>query len=303
MERFGLSEIQAQAILDLQLRRLAALERQKIEDEYSEVTARIAWLEDLLANPHKVLGLIKDETIALREKFADPRRTVISTESIGEMREEDLTPNEPVLITITQNSYVKRTEAAQFRAQGRGGRGVMGMTTREEDEIAHLHFANTHDHVLCFTNQGRVYASRVWSLPEASRTGKGLPLVNVLDLTPREAVTAMVLVSDFNEARYISLLTTNGRIKRLELNQFANVRSTGIIAMNLDPDDELVWARLTSGNDDLVIVTAGGLALRFDENDVRPMGRTAAGVWAIRLRPGDRVCGFDVVNPEAICWW
>ena len=298
MERFGLSEAQAQAILDLQLRRLAALEQQKIEDEYSQVKARMEWLEDLLANPEKILAIIREETVALKERFNDARRTVISNEAIGEMREEDLTPNDPVLITITQNSYVKRTGATQFRAQGRGGRGVLGMATRDEDEIAHLHFAHAHDHVLFFTNHGRVYSDRVWNLPEAARTGKGLPLVNVLNLAPRETVTSLILVEDFNEARYISLLTTQGRIKRVELGEFANVRSTGIIAMNLDPGDELSWARTTSGDQELIVVTAGGLALRFDENAVRPMGRTAAGVWAIRLRPGDRVCGFDVVNPD-----
>ena len=235
MERFGLSELQAQAILDLQLRRLAALEQQKIEDEYSQVMARIEWLEDLLANPHKILAIIREETVALKEKFNDKRRTHISPEAATELREEDLTPNDPVLITITQNSYVKRTAAEQFRAQGRGGRGVMGMTTHDEDEIAHLHFAHAHDHVLFFTNRGRVFSDRVWNLPEAARTGKGMPLVNVLNLGPRETVTSLVLVEDFSEARYISLLTTQGRIKRVELSEFASVRPSGIIAMNLDP--------------------------------------------------------------------
>ncbi len=298
MSRFGLSERQAQAILDLQLRRLAALEQAKIEEEYSQVMATIAWLEDLLANPHKILGLIKEDMLALRERFADQRRTHISLEGLTELREEDLTPNTPVLITITQNSYVKRTDAKHFRAQGRGGRGVLGMTTRDEDEIAHLHFAHAHDYALFFTNQGRVYSDRVWNLPEALRTGKGMPLVNVLNLGPRETVTALVLVENFAAARYISLLTIQGRIKRLELSEFASVRPSGIIAMNLDPNDELSWARVTNGDEELVIVTADGFALRFHENEVRPMGRTAAGVWAIRLREGDRVTGFDVADPE-----
>jgi DNA gyrase subunit A len=298
MERFGLSERQAQAILDLQLRRLAALEQQKIEDEYNEVMARIAYLEDLLAHPHKILGLIKEDIQALRERYADPRRTRISLEAYGDLSEEDLTPNEPVLITITQNSYVKRTSARQFRAQGRGGRGIRGMATREEDEIAHLYFAHTHNHVLFFTNQGRVYADRVWNLPEAGRTSKGLPLVNVLNLAPREEVTALVVVRSFDQAEYISLLTLRGRIKRLDLQEFANVRSNGIIAMNLDPLDELGWARLTNGDNEFLIVTARGRALRFHEDQVRPMGRTAAGVWAIRLQGGDQVTGFDVVRPD-----
>ncbi len=299
MSNFGLSEAQAQAILELQLRRLAALEQAKIEEEYREITARIAYLEDLLADPHKILALIKQDALALKERFADARRTRISLEKVGDMREEDLTPNLPVLITITQNSYVKRTNAKQFRAQGRGGRGVIGMATRDEDEIAHLYFAHTHDRILFFTNQGRVYQDRVWNLPEAGRVSRGLPLVNVLNLAPREVVTALVVVDNAEESQYISLLTTKGRIKRLELSEFASVRSSGIIAMNLDEDDELGWARLSSGNDEFIIVTAGGLSLRFHENEVRPMGRTAAGVWAIKLRPNDRVTGFDVVLPDS----
>lgn len=173
MERFGFSEAQAQAILDLQLRRLAALEQQKIEDEYSQVKARMEWLEDLLANPEKILAIIREETVALKERFNDERRSVISHEVVGEMREEDLTPNDPVLITITQNSYVKRTGATQFHAQGRGGRGVLGMATHDEDEIAHLHFAHAHDHVLFFTNHGRVYSDRVWNLPRRPAPAKG----------------------------------------------------------------------------------------------------------------------------------
>jgi DNA gyrase subunit A len=299
MNRFGLSERQAQAILDLQLRRLAALEQAKIEEEYQQVTARIAYLEDLLANPDKILGLVREDALALKEQFADKRRTHISSEGLTELREEDLTPNIPVLISVTQNSYVKRTPAKQFRAQGRGGRGVIGMATREEDEIAHLLFAHTHDYLLFFTNQGRVYSDRVWNLPEAARTGKGMPLVNVLNLGARETVTALVLVESFQQAKYISLLTTQGRIKRLELSEFASVRPSGIIAMNLDPGDELSWARLTNGEDEFVVVTAGGFALRFDENEVRPMGRTAAGVWAIRLRKDDKVTGFDVAHPDS----
>ena len=173
------------------------------------------------------------------------------------------------------------------------------MVTRDEDEIAHLLFAHTHDYLLFFTNQGRVYSDRVWNLPEAARTGKGLPLVNVLNLGARETVTALVLVENFQQAKYISLLTTQGRIKRLELSEFASVRPSGIIAMNLDPSDELSWARLTNGEDDFVVVTAGGVALRFHESQVRPMGRTAAGVMAIRLRPKDKVTGFDVVHPDS----
>ncbi|MEA3337960.1 MAG: DNA gyrase subunit A [Chloroflexota bacterium] len=298
MERFGLSEIQAQAILDLQLRRLAALEQQRIQDDYDEVKGRIDYLEDLLVSPHKILALIKEDILALKQRYNDERRSQISLQAIGDMSEEDLIPNQPMLITITQNGYVKSTDSQQFRAQGRGGRGIRGMATRHEDEIAHLYYAHTHDHVLFFTNMGRVYTDRVWNLPEASRTSRGLPLVNVLDLGPDEHVTSLVVVGDFDDAKYISLLTIRGRIKRLDLQQFAHIRSSGIIAMNLGPDDQLGWARLSTGDDDLIIVTAGGRALRFVETQVRPMGRTAAGVMAIRLREGDEVTGFDVVRPE-----
>jgi DNA gyrase subunit A len=220
-------------------------------------------------------------------------------EAIGDLSEEDLIPNLPVLITITQNSYVKRTNTRQFRAQGRGGRGVRGMVTRDADEIAHLYFAHTHDHALFFTNRGRVYSDRVWNLPEAGRTSRGLPLVNVLNLGPREEVTSLVVVRSFQHAEYITLLTVNGRIKRLELKDFSSIRPSGIIAMNLDPGDELGWARLTSGDNEFVLVTAQGRALRFHEGQVRSMGRTAAGVWAIRLQEGDRMTSFDVVSPDS----
>ncbi len=299
MERFGLTEVQAQAILDLQLRRLAALERQKIEEEYREVMERIAYLEDLLAHPEKILALIKQDLQDLKDKFGDERRTVISPDASEEFSEEDLIPQQDILISITSDNYVKRTLAQAYRAQARGGRGVTGMQTRGEDQVVHLFAARTLDHILFFTNRGRVYSERAYNLPEAGRNAKGLPIVNILHLDADERVTAAVAIPDFEQANYITLLTQRGRIKRMPLSEFASVRPSGIIAMSLEEGDELGWARLTSGHDELIIVTAHGRALRFSEEQVRPMGRTAAGVNAIRLQEGDYVTGLDVVEPDA----
>ena len=297
MSRFGLTEVQTQAILDLQLRRLATLERQKIEDEYREVTAYVAYLEDLLAHPEKILALIKADLQELKEKFGDQRRTVISPEASESFTEEDLIPQEDILISITADNYIKRTLARAYPAQGRGGRGVTGMQTRDEDRVLYLLAARTLDYILFFTNQGRVYCERAYNLPEAARNAKGLPIVNILHLNADERVTAAVAVADFEQARYITLLTHQGRIKRMALSELASVRPSGIIAMSLDEGDQLGWARLTSGSDELIIITARGRALRFPEEQVRPMGRTAGGVNAIRLQEGDWVTGLDVVEP------
>jgi len=299
VERFSLSLVQAQAILDLQLRRLAALERQRIEDEYQEVMERIAYLEDLLANPPKIRGLIRDDIVEMKEKYGDERRTGIIRHASGDFSDEDLIPQENVLISFSANSYIKRMEADSFRAQGRGGRGVIGMTTRGEDEVMDLRFARTLDHILFFTNKGRVYSSRVYELPEGSRTSKGAHIANILTLQPDELVTTMLTMDDIEQASYITLLTRKARIKRVKASAFANVRPSGVIAMNLDQDDSLEWVRLTNGNQEFIIVSRGGKALRMREDQVRSMGRTAAGVWAMRLQDKDLVTGFDVVQEGA----
>ena len=300
IERFGLSLVQAQAILDMQLRRLAALERQKIEDEYQEILARIAHLEDLLAHPEKIRALIRGDVLTLQEKYGDPRRSTIVGDASGEFSEEDLIAQDNVLISFSAGAYIKRMSSDAFRAQNRGGRGIKGMATRSEDEVVDLLFARTLDHILFFTNKGRVYSSRVFELPEGSRTARGMHIANVLNLMPDETVTTMLIVPDFEMADYITLLTRQGRIKRMELNVFANIRSVGLMAMSLDEGDALDWARLTKGGEDFIVVTRRGRALRFNEDDVRAMGRTAAGVMAIRLAPEhDEVVGFDVVKPEA----
>jgi len=298
MSRFGLSEVQAQAILDLQLRRLAALERQKIEDEYQAVMARITYLVDLLAHPEKIRGLIKEDILEIREKYGDERRTHIVPYANGDFSEEDLIAQDNVLISFSAGAYIKRTAADAFRAQGRGGKGVKGMATKGEDEVIDLRFARTLDHILFFTNKGRVYSSRVYDLPEGSRTSKGVHIANVLTLQYNEEVTTMLTLEEFVDAEYITLLTRKARIKRVEASAFANVRQNGVIAMNLDDDDSLEWARLTNGNQEFIIVTRGGKALRFAEEEVRAMGRAAAGVYAIRLLGDDQVTSFDVVDPN-----
>ncbi len=296
--RFNLSDRQAQAILDMQLRRLAALERQKIEDEYNALLGQIASYEGLLANSAAILSAIKDEVLALKEKFADDRRTEIVPEAAGDFSEEDLIRQETVLISVTQGSYVKRTPLAAYRAQRRGGRGVQGMRTKDEDEVVDLFSANTLDHLLFFTNRGRVYSQRVFALPDTARDGRGLPLVNFLNLAADERVTTLLVVPDFEQAEYVTLLTRNGRIKRMRLSEFSDVRPSGIIAMNLESGDELGWARATFGKQEFLIVTTGGKVLRFAEDAVRAMGRTAAGVLAMDLREDDTVATFDVAEPD-----
>jgi DNA gyrase subunit A len=295
--RFSLSEKQAQAILDMQLRRLAALERQKIEDEYNALLTQIAFYEALLADPSRILGVVKEELAALKERFADSRRTEIVPEAAEIFSEEDLIRQESVLIGITQSSYIKRTPLTAYRAQRRGGRGVQGMRTRDEDEVMNLYFAHTLDHVLFFTNRGRVYGERVFALPDAGRDARGMPMVNFLNLAADERVTTLLVVPDFAQAEYVTMLTRLGRIKRVKLSEFAAVRPSGIIAVNLEPGDELGWVRATFGDQDFIVVTALGRASRFLETEVRAMGRTAAGVRAIRLVKGDAVAGFDVVEP------
>ncbi len=296
VERFGLSEVQAQAILDMQLRRLAALERQRIEDEYAEIMARIAYLEDLLAHEDKVRGLVRADLAWLKEKFGDERRTSIAADANGDFTEEDLITQDNVLISFSAGAYIKRMPADTFRAQRRGGVGVKGMATRQEDEVINLLFARTLDHILFFTDKGRVYSSRVYELPEGSRTARGAHIANILSMQPVENVTTMLVVPDFEAAEYVTLITRKARIKRMELNVFSNVRSIGMIAMALDDDDSLDWARMTNGNEEFMVVTRNGKALRFHEQNVRAMGRTAAGVMAMRLLDDDEVVSLDVVR-------
>lgn len=298
IERFELSEIQAQAILDMQLRRLAALERWKIEEEHKQVKEQIDYLEDLLAHPKKILTLIQTDLTELAEKYGDDRRTHIAVDATEELRIEDMVQDEAVLISLTERGYIKRVAAKAFKSQSIGGVGVKGHTTKEEDEVLSLVPARTLDSMLFFSDRGKVYSEKVYQIPDADRTGKGIPLVNVLSLEAGERITAAIAVSDFSSHGFCIMATAKGKIKRVDLEEFASVRPSGLIAISLAGDDELGWARLTSGSDDIIIVTEMGQALRFSEELVRPMGRTAAGVQGIRLAKGDQVTSMTQVQPD-----
>jgi DNA gyrase subunit A len=298
MTQFKLTEVQAQAILDMQLRRLAALERQKIEEEYAQLLKTIAYLEDLLANPLKILGLVKDDVLELKEKYGDERRTRIVADASEDFDDEDLIPREEILISITQRGYIKRVPASTYRAQMRGGRGVTGMTTREEDAVQFLFAAETLDTILYFTDKGKVYSEKAHRVPDAGRTAKGIPIINLINLDADERVTATVSVPDFAQAEYLTMVTRQGKIKRTDVSEFESVRPSGLIALNLDTGDELGWVQLTDGDNEVVVVTQKGQAIRFAESDVRAMGRTAAGVMAIKLAQDDQVAAMDVVDPD-----
>ncbi len=296
--RFNLSELQAQAILDMQLRRLAALERQKIEDEHKEVHSRIDYLEDLLANPKKILALVKEDMQEIAEKYGDERRTHIAGDVREDFSEEDLVADEAVLVTLTARGYIKRVDANVYRVQNRGGRGVTGQGVREEDEVVLMAAARTLDNLLFFSDRGKVYAIKAHQIPEANRTDRGVPVINVLALEATERITAVVGVADFKQARYCTMATLAGRVKRVALSEFSSVRPSGLIAINLDNGDKLGWARVTGGKDHILLVTAGGRALRFREEEVRTMGRQAAGVAGIRVNKGDQLVSMEIIEPE-----
>jgi DNA gyrase subunit A len=298
VKRFKLSELQAQAILDMQLRRLAALERKKIDDEHKQVLDQIASLEDLLAHPKKILALIQTDIKELAVTYGDERRTRIAGDASEDFREEDLVQDEAVLISLTERGYVKRVAASVFRSQSRGGRGVMGHTTKDEDEVVMLIPARSLDSMLFFSDRGKVYSEKVYQIPDADRSAKGIPLVNILALGADERVTAAIAVGDFAAHGFCVLATTRGKVKRVNMEEFASVRPSGLIAMTLDEGDFLAWARPTSGKDEVIFVTQKGQALRFSEEKVRSMGRQAAGVHGIRLAQGDAVTSMDVVDTE-----
>jgi DNA gyrase subunit A len=298
MTRFKLTEVQAQAILDMQLRRLAALERWKIEEEHKQVTEQIAYFEDLLAHPKKVLGLIQDDMRELAEKYGDDRRTRIAGDATEELSEADLVPDEAVLISLTERGYIKRVAATAFRSQTRGGRGVKGHETKDEDAVVALIPARSLDSMLFFSDKGKVYSEKVYQIPDADRTAKGIPLVNILSLGPNERITAAIAVSDFSAHGFCMLATARGKVKRVTMDEFASVRPSGLIAMNLEEGDHLGWARVTSGKDEVIFVTENGQALRFNESKVRAMGRQAAGVQAIKLKKDDAVTSMDVVEKD-----
>src|SRR5262245_31554543 len=303
MKRFDLTELQANAILDMRLARLAALERQKIEDEYLSVIQLIAELEDILGNPARVLGILKDELAELKKKHAGERRTRVADDSSREMTDEDLIADEDVVVTISGRGYIKRQPVATYRRQHRGGKGIIGHVTREEDAVEHLIVANTHDWALFFTNRGRVFSAKVHSIPDASRQAKGMPIINMpgVQVDVGEVPVATIVLPNFEPGHFLVMATHKGIIKKTPLEQFEKVRSTGIRAITINPDDELAWVDVSSGSDDIIIATAEGMIARFAESEVRAMGRVAGGVIGIRLlkKAGDSVVAMSVVDPEA----
>jgi DNA gyrase subunit A len=303
MTKFKLSERQAQAILDMRLARLAALERKKIEDEYLEVIQLIAELEDILANQARVLSIIKDELLDLKKRFAGERRTRVQDDANRELTDEDLIADEDVVITISQRGYIKRQPLETYRRQHRGGKGIIGHVTREEDAVEHLLVANTHDWALFFTNRGRVFSAKVHAIPDASRQAKGLPIINMpgVQVEAREVPVATITLPEFAEGSYLVMATRRGIIKKTSLEQFERVRSTGIRAITIDEGDELAWVDVSTGEDDVILATAEGMLAKFHESEVRAMGRDAGGVIGIRLlkKEGDEVVAMSVVQPGA----
>lgn len=299
MKKFGLTEIQATAILDMQLRRLSALEREKIEEEYKKVGELIDYLTNLLTHPEKVLTVITNEIGDLKQKYGDARRTKVYQQPLGEISEEDLVPKEETLITVTKTGYVKRVSRGTYKAQRRGGVGVIGMTTKEEDAIAHLVSASTHDQLMFFTNKGRVFGIRAWEVPESTRQSKGQAVVNLINIDQREEIQAVLPLEKQAGIKYLILVTKNGTIKRTKLPQFQNLRSSGLISIKLDKDDALSWVRPTDGAGHVLLVTRKGKSIRFSENDVRPMGRPARGVRGIKLGKEDQVVGMEVFPQKA----
>ncbi len=298
--KFKLDEVQANAILEMRLSALAALEREKVETEYQEKIKLITSLEAILASGQKILEIIKKELTDLKNKFPSPRRTKIYAQEIGKFSAEDLIPSEQVIIILTRGNYIKRMPAAAYKSQVRGGKGVMGMETREEDMIEHLIIANTHDDIYFFTDRGRVFHTKVYEIPAASRLAKGQAVVNILQISPEEKVTSMICLStkDIEKFKFIMMATTKGSVKKTTLSMYSKVRKTGILAMKLKGDDRLRWVKFTKGNSKIFQVSARGQSILYEETDIRPMGRTAAGVRGIALRANDYVVSTDVVSPE-----
>lgn len=299
IKKFKLSEIQAKAILAMQLRALAGLERKKIEDELAELRKLIAELTAILADEQKILAIITDELMELREKFGDERRTKVVANELGKFSDEELIPDEQVVITLTANNYIKRSQVAEYKKQGRGGKGRRGMATREEDIIEHLVMASTHDYLLFFTNRGRVFRLKAYEVPTTGLNAKGLAIVNLLQLQPEEKVSAVIRAGRAEENGYLLMCTVHGVVKKTAYEQYKNVRNSGLIAINLDQGDELKWIRMTNGESEVIISTAMGQAIRFNEKGVRPMGRVSRGVRGIRLRPNDVVIGMDTVSEDS----
>ena len=295
MERFSFDEVQADAIVKMRLGQLSGLERQKIEDELGALRMKIAEYEGILADESKVRAIVKEECLKMRDKYGDDRRTEISVVS-GEVDIEDLIPEEQCVLTLTNMGYIKRQAVDSYQAQHRGGRGITGMTTREEDVTKQMFICSSHDYVMFFTNMGRVYRLKCFEIPEGSRVSKGMNVVNLLPLQPEEKISAMIRLEDQTEGLYLSMITRKGILKRTRLDAYANVRKSGLIAIDLDEGDELVKVLTTDGCQQLLVATKKGMAIRFDENDARVIGRTARGVKALNLAEDDVVVGMEMVD-------
>ena len=299
MERFGLSEIQAAAILAMQLRRLQGLERDKIEDELKQLHELIKKLEAILASEQEILNVVKTELLAMKDKYGDERRSKIINHELGKFSDEELIPEEESVILLTSENYIKRTLVSDYRRQNRGGKGKRGMTTKEEDVIDQVVQASTHDYLLFFTNMGRIFRLKAYEVPAASLSAKGVAAVNLLQLQPEEKITAIIKhEKNANDDGYLFMATQKGTVKKTPVKDYANVRTNGLIAIKLDEGDELRWIKRTSGDNDVIISTSAGQAIRFNEKDTRPMGRSARGVRGVRLRPNDSVVGMDIVTGD-----
>lgn len=296
VKQFKFTNLQAQAILDMRLSQLAALERKKIEDELAEKRKLIRELEAILASPKKILGVIKKELLALKEKYADERKTKIIAGPVDEFTPEDLIPKEDVAITLTRGGYIKSLSPSIYKAQRRGGKGIIGMVTREEDMVEHFFIANTHSDILFFTNSGKVFQLKAYEIPKSTRTAKGQSIVNFLQLAPNEKITALISLANYKKVKFLTMVTKAGLIKKVATSDFAKVRRSGLIAIKLKKDDSLEWVKPTSGLDEIILVTKFGQAIRFHEKDVRPMGRQAAGVRGIKLKRNDEIVGMDVIR-------
>jgi len=296
MKKFKFSDLQADAILDMRLAQLAALERKQIEDEYKATLKLIKELKALLASEIKIKEVIKNELLEIKDKYADPRRTKVFKKAVDDLGAEDLVPNEPVIVTITKSNYIKRMPIATYKSQGRGGKGVIGMETKEEDKVEHILVTFTHNPILFFTNKGRVFETKVYEIPEATRQAKGQAIVNILNISPEEKVTAVISLAEETHAKYLLMATKHGVIKKTKISEYQNIRKSGLVAIGLKEKDELIWIKPTTGEDEIMIVTANGQSIRFKEKNVRPMGRSASGVRGILLKKEDIVVGMDVIS-------
>ncbi len=294
--KFKLSERQAEAILEMKLQQLANLERMRVEEELKEKKKLIKELKDLLASPKKILGVIKDELAYIKDKYATDRLTKVYAGAVDKFTQEDLIPNEATVVIITRDGYLKRLAPDTFKTQGRGGKGVIGLTAKEEDSVEQLFSTTTHADLLFFTTRGRVFELKAYDVPVGSRTSKGQAVVNFLQLAPEEKVSEVLSLTDWAGYKYLIMITKQGVIKKVAIDAFSNVRRSGLIAINLKNGDSLLWVKPSTGEDDVMLVTAKGQSIRFKEKGVRPMGRTAAGVRGIRLKSGDEITGMDLIN-------